>query len=431
MMNYHFIGIKGSGMSSLAQILHDLGNHVQGSDVEQFFFTQKALEDRAIPLLPFDPKNITGEHIVIVGNAFKDDHVEVAACIENHIPFIRYHAYLTSFMKTYNSIAVSGAHGKTTTTGLLSHVLSTLTPTSYLIGDGTGKGVAGSTHFVFEACEYRRHFLAYEPNYAIITNIDFDHPDYFSGIEDVKDAFGTFAKQTKEKVIACGEDSHVNALFDQTNAYLYGFNEAFDVVASNVQVDPTGTSFDVVAFGQPLGRFMIPLHGNHQILNTLAVITVAKLEEYDMTLVKKALQTYTGVNRRFTESVVNTNVLIDDYAHHPTEIKATLEAVKKKYPDRKVVAIFQPHTFSRTQTFIEEFATSFDEADAVYFVDIFGSAREKEGSLTVHDVIKKTKNAHHLTMESVQKLTMYDHAVLVFMGAGDINTLQKAYEQLV
>src|SRR5690625_3599192 len=206
METYHFIGIKGTGMSALAHILYDSGKRVQGSDVEKRFFTQEALEKRNIPIYPFSKDNIKDEYIVIVGNAFTDEHIEVQEALRCGVKLYCYHEFLGKWLKQFTSIAVTGTHGKTSTTGLLAHVLSQSLPISYLIGDGTGKGHIDSKYFVFEACEYRRHFLQYEPDYAIMTNIDFDHPDYFTSIEDVFDAFQSMAVLVNKGIIAGGED---------------------------------------------------------------------------------------------------------------------------------------------------------------------------------------------------------------------------------
>lgn len=198
---YHFVGIKGTGMSPLAQILHDTGYTVQGSDIEKHIFTQKALEERNIKILPFDPDNIQPGMTVIAGNAFPDTHPEIERALSEGIPVIRYHKFLGEYMDSFTNVAITGAHGKTSTTGLLAHVMQAAKPTSYLIGDGSGMGKENSEYFVFEACEYRRHFLSYHPDYAIMTNIDFDHPDYFSDIDDVFDAFQNMALQVKKPLL--------------------------------------------------------------------------------------------------------------------------------------------------------------------------------------------------------------------------------------
>lgn len=430
-MKYYFIGIKGSGMSSLAQILYDLGNEVTGSDIDKFFFTQKPLEERGILIKEFDYENIIElkDYTIIAGNAFNESNLEIKACMENDIKFEWYHEFLQKFVEEHKSIAVSGAHGKTTTTGLLSHVIKSIMPLNYLIGDGTGCGQEGSQHFVFEACEYKRHFLSYKPNYTIVTNIDFDHPDYFSGIEDVKDAFKEFANQTKELIVYCGDDKNTDKLFKKGRKISYGFEEKNDLRAINKKVEKNCTSFEVLYKGKNLGEFKIPIFGDHQILNTLAVIAVCICEKINLNEVKRALLTYEGVKRRFTETIKGNNVLIDDYAHHPTEIKATIDSVKKKYPNKKLISIFQPHTFSRTEAFIEDFSKSFKGSEKVFLVDIFSSAREKEGKVTINDLVEKTENADYINEETIEKLKEYQDSVLLFMGAGDIQKIQKKYEE--
>lgn len=235
MTTYHFIGIKGSGMSALAQILHDAGEKVQGSDVEKVFFTDQALKDKNIPILPFTKDNIKTGLTIIAGNAFPDDHEEIVEAKRLGLPFYRYHDFLAAYADKFRSIAVTGAHGKTSTTGLLAHTLHQSHPISYLIGDGTGSGQPESDYFVFEACEYRRHFLAYKPDYAVMLNIDFDHPDYFQNIEDVFQAFQQLANQVKRGIIACGDDAYLRDLQANVPIHYYGFDESNTYQAKNVQ----------------------------------------------------------------------------------------------------------------------------------------------------------------------------------------------------
>lgn len=429
-MTYHFIGIKGSGMSPLAQILDDMHLPVQGSDVEKRFFTQKALEERGIPLLPFSQDNISEGQTVIASNAYPEDHVEIKRAKELDIPVYRYHQFLGDFANQFTSIAVSGAHGKTSTTGLLAHVFKAVHPTSYLIGDGTGKGEEDSKYFIFEACEYRRHFLSYRPDYSIMTNIDFDHPDYFRDVDDVMLAFQQMASQVKRGIIACGEDEHLRKLEADVPITYYGFSNDHDVIAKNIIVDKEGTSFDVLIHGDLFSNFTIPSYGSHNVLNALAVIAIAYQENITAADIKKQLLTFNGVQRRFSEKNFHDQVLIDDYAHHPTEIKATIEAAKQKYPDREVVAVFQPHTFSRTEAFLEQFADSLQKANSVYLCDIFSSAREQKGKLTIQDLQEKIPLSKLITENDVNRLADHSSGVLLFMGAGDIQKYQQAYEQI-
>ncbi|WP_047985127.1 UDP-N-acetylmuramate--L-alanine ligase [Ornithinibacillus californiensis] len=428
MTTYHFIGIKGTGMSALAQILHDSGEKVQGSDVEKRFFTQDALEAKNITIYPFSKENITDDLTIIAGNAFSDDHVEIQEAKRKGLVYYRYHEFLGEWLKQYTSIAVTGAHGKTSTTGLLAHVLDMEYPISYLIGDGTGRGHVDSNYFVFEACEYRRHFLSYEPDYAIMTNIDFDHPDYFSSINDVFDAFQSMADKVKKGIIACGDDEKLQQIQAKVPVVYYGFSASNDFQAQNVKETEQGTEFDVFVRNTYYDTFTIPMYGNHHVLNSLAVIAICHYEGMEAESMKH-LHSFKGVKRRFTEKRVHDQIIIDDYAHHPREITATIESARKKYPDREIVAIFQPHTFTRTKTFLQEFADSLNDADEVYLCEIFASAREESGQLTIQDLEKLIPSSSILELEEVEKLAKHETSVLIFMGAGDIQKFQKAYEE--
>jgi UDP-N-acetylmuramate--alanine ligase len=426
---YHFVGIKGSGMSALAQILHDMNFDVQGSDVEKRFFTQLALEKSGIKILPFQKENIKPGMTIIAGNAFPDTHEEIQEAMKLGLPIIRYHRFLGDFMQNFTSVAVTGAHGKTSTTGLLAHVIKGAKPTSFLIGDGTGKGEEGSKYFVFEACEYRRHFLSYFPDYAIMTNIDFDHPDYFANIEDVFSAFQEMAVQVKKGIFAYGDDEQLQKIQAKVPVLFYGFDEENDYQAKNLVKSTSGTTFDVFIRNTFYDTFTIPTFGEHSVLNALAVIGVCHYEEIDVSIVKEQLITFQGVKRRFSEKSIGSQILIDDYAHHPTEIKATIDAANQKYPDREIVAVFQPHTFSRTQAFLEDFAKSLRLADKTYLCEIFGSARENHGKLTINDLQTKIEGAEIISEETTSILEKHKNSVIIFMGAGDIQKFQESYEK--
>lgn len=429
---YYFIGIKGSGMSSLALILHDKGLKVEGSDITQYTFTQRGLEQAGIPVHPFDPENIRPGQTIIAGNSFTDDHPEIKKAHELDLPFYRYHEFLGELIKGYTSIGVAGAHGKTSTTGLLAHVLSGIAPTSYLIGDGTGKGTPNARFFVYEADEYRRHFLATSPDYAIMTNIDFDHPDYYHDIADVSSAFETFANQVKKGIFAWGDDENLRQLKTDIPIYYYGTGEDDDFQAKNIKRTTKGSQFDVYYREEYLGNYHVPLFGEHNVLNSLAVIAVAYFEDVDLDEIKKELQTFKGVKRRFAERKMADMTIIDDYAHHPSEIRATLDAARQKYPDKEVIAVFQPHTFSRVIALMGDIAAALDNADQVYLTDIFSSAREANGKVTSQDLADKIhKGGEILSVENMSPLLDYHDAVVVFMGAGDIQKYEHAYEDLL
>ncbi|WP_430616293.1 UDP-N-acetylmuramate-L-alanine ligase [Enterococcus sp. DIV1279b] len=429
---HHFVGIKGSGMSSLALILHEKGYQVQGSDVEEYFFTQRDLEKAAIKLLPFDKANIQPEMVIIQGNAFPDTHEEIVRAKELGLEVTRYHDFIGQFIQPYTSIAVTGSHGKTSTTGLLSHVLSGIRPTSFLIGDGTGHGEPDAEFFSFEACEYRRHFLAYSPDYAIMTNIDFDHPDYFHSIEDVFSAFQSMASQVKKGIFAFGDDEYLRKLEADVPIYYYGVNDNDDVQAKNIERTTQGSEFDVFIHGENIGHFVLPAFGQHNINNALSVIAVAYKEGLDMKEVAAEMISFPGVKRRFSEKIVADMTIVDDYAHHPAEIKATIDGARQKYPEKEIIAVFQPHTFTRTIALMDEFAEALDLADHVYLCDIFGSARESRGDVKIEDLGKKIqKGGTVIKEENVSPLLDHQNAVVIFMGAGDVQKFETAYEKLL
>lgn len=427
MTHYHFVGIKGAGMSSLAQIMHDLGNEVQGSDIESYVFTEVALKNKGIKILPFDANNIEEDMVVVQGNALPDTHEEIVRAHELKLDVIRYHDFLGHVIDQYTSVAVTGAHGKTSTTGLLSHVMNGDKKTSFLIGDGTGLGIPASEYFAFEACEYKRHFLSYHPDYAIMTNIDFDHPDYFKDIDDVVSAFQEMSHNVKKAIIAWGDDPHLRGIQANVPVYYYGFSTNDDVYADNIQISEKGTQFDVYINNKFFDTFLSPQYGDHNILNALSVITISYLEELDIDNIKEALETFGGVKRRFNETKVVNQVLVDDYAHHPREISATIETARKKYPNKEVIAVFQPHTFSRTKAFLQEFADCLSKADHTFLCEIFGSIRENSGNLTIQDLLKRIDGAQLIDEDSVNLLEQYSDAVVLFMGAGDIQKIQRAY----
>ena len=432
---FHFIGIKGAGMSALALMLHQMGHTVQGSDVEKYYFTQRGLEQAGITILPFSEENLTGDQILIAGNAFKpENNVEIAYADAQGYTYQRYHEFLGEFMRDFVSMGEAGAHGITSTRGFLSHVLSNITDTIYMIGDGTGRGSKGAEYFVFESDEYERHFMPYHPEYSIITNIDFDHPDYFTGLEDVFNAFNDYAKQISKALFIYGEDPELRRITANAPIYYYGFEEeGNDFVASDLLRSTTGSTFTVHFRGEDLGQFQIPSFGRHNIMNATAVVGLLYIAGFDLDLVREHLKTFGGVKRRFTEKIVNDTVIIDDFAHHPTEIIATLDAARQKYPSKEIVAVFQPHTFTRTIALLDEFADALNQADAVYLAQIYGSAREVDhGDVKVEDLEAKIiKKSGVITAENVSPLLDHDNAVYVFMGAGDIQTYEYSFERLL
>ncbi len=427
-----FIGIKGTGMASLALLLHDLGYEVAGSDIEKYTFTQVPLEKAGIQVADFSADNIKGSGQVIVkGNAFKEDNVEVKACIDKNVEWQSYPDTVEEIVQAHTSIGICGTHGKTSTTSLLAHVLGEVTPTSYLIGDGRGKGVAGSRFFVYEADEYRRHFLAYHPDYQIMTNIDFDHPDYFKDQSDYTSAFQTADEQTKKALFVWGDDPRLQSLQAKIPKYSYGFKDSDDFQAVKVEKTTEGSSFNVLAHGEDLGRFTIHLFGDHSILSATAVVAVAFTEKVPMADIRKGLASFKGAKRRFSEKDFGDIAVIDDYAHHPTEMRATIQAARQKFPDKELVVVFQPHTFSRTKKYQKDFEEILRGVDKAYVTPIYASAREKSGSISSQDLVDNIPGSEVIDLDNIADLTKHKNAAIVFMGAGDIPKYEVAFEKLL
>ncbi len=424
MSKYHFIGIKGSGMSSLAQIAYDMGHEVQGSDEETYFFTQEKLEQRNIPMYGYNVENIKEGFEVILGNAFDETHIEYRAAKELGLKIYTYAQFLGKLLDEIPSIAVTGAHGKTTTSTMVSNIFKHNFVTSYLIGDGTGHGEKNSDYIIAEACEYYRHFLAYHPNYAIVTNIDFDHPDYFNDEHDMFDAFQSFVNQVKDTVVICGDDHLASQLKPSTaKVVTYGFNEGNDYQIKNVKTTSENSEFDVYRNSELLGTFTMAVFGLHDISNATSAIALADICGLSTDEIQQSLGSYHHAERRFTEYKVGTNVVVDDYAHHPSEIKATIDSARRKYSDKQIIAIFQPHTYTRTAKFLNEFAESLLTADKVFLCPIFASVREKEKIVGIEDLQKVTPGSEIIYGEENFDKLNFDNSVILFMGAGNINKL--------
>ena len=431
-MIYYFIGIKGSGMSSLAQIMHDLGYKVTGSDKPDHFFTEAGLIEKGIPFHEFNPDMITKDMVIVQGNAFNDEHPEVKKAHELGLKMFTYQEMIAEITNETKLVAVCGCHGKTTTTTMMKTVLEPF-GVNYLIGDGTGYAKKGNEYFALEACEYKRHFLAYNPYYTIVTNIELDHTDYYKDLDDVMDAFNEFVSKTRKSVIMCGDDINNRKVKTDKPVYYYGFNEDNDVVVKNVTHDEETTKADVYIKGELYDTYTFPFVGDHLLLNVLGVITVCYLENLPKDVVRKQVSIIEHAKRRFIEEKFRNNILIDDYAHHPTEVKVTIEAARKKYPDREIVALFKAHTRSRVQFFHKEFADALNLADKAFVLDI-GEDRKELGydGVSCMDIIKDLKNGEYISLEEVDKLLPYKdtNAVLLFMSSKDIYVLENKYKEI-
>ena len=310
-MAFHFIGIKGTGMAALAEILHDENKEVRGSDIEKYIFTQDGLEERGIEILPFDAANIQDGDTVIVGLSFDSRHPEVKAALDNpRVKTYYYNEYLGHLLERYTSICVAGTHGKSTTTGILASVLSRFEKTGFLIGDGHGHMPKDAKNFVLESCEFKRHFLAYHPDYAIVTNMEIDHIDYYKNMEDYIDAFQSFVNQIKKKAVICGDDPYLPTLSYTVPVVRYGLNEGNDYQARNVSQGPDGIEYDVFFHGALLHHVKLPEIGYPFLINSLGVFALAHTLGMEPDEIVAGLLDYKGIARRFVSEEVGESVLI-------------------------------------------------------------------------------------------------------------------------
>ena len=426
----HFIAIKGAGMAALARICYKLGYEVQGSDLSKYIFTQDELQKLDIPIYDFNAQNIKDNMSVVIGNAFQDDHEEVAAALANEsVETYRYHEFLGTLLPNYRSVAVSGTHGKTTTTALLRVMLSYTKETGYLIGDGRGDLVPDDEYFALEACEYKRHFLAYKPDIAIMTSFEIDHVDYFKSQRDFLDAFEAFSENVKDLVIVWGDDPHYSDLTLNQKGMTYGLGEANDLQARNIENNETHSQFDVFYKDPFIHRFDLPIVGDHMVLNALAVIGVGIYDGIEALDMEVGLQEFKGAKRRFAIDSDETNIYIDDYAHHPTEIAVTLDAARKRYPDKTITAIFNPHRVGRLAHFADEFAQALSKADHVY-LSPFTSIDDFEEGIDIdisylQDRIPNSKIIEN-NEDDIDDLSQHAPGVFVFMSSKDIYDLKDA-----
>ena len=434
-MKYYLAGIKGTGMSALALILDDLGFTVVGyDDAKEHRFTEDKLVERGIKIYTEENDALDKDTIVVYSPALKlNSHKELIKAQQMNLKIYEYQEMLGKLTKTFDTICISGCHGKTTTTSMLSHIYMTLDKCNYLIGDGRGHGTKESKTFILEACEYRRHFLAYDPEYVIITNIDLDHTDYYKSIDDMILAYQEFANKADKMVIACGDDQYTHTLEVNPSIYYYGLDSDNDIQARNVEYRNDGTEFDVFIEDEYYGHFDLPLFGKHMLLNSLAAIAICHYERMNAKEVANALKTFKGAERRFKEEIVGNNVIIDDYAHHPAEVKVTIKAARQKYPDKKVIAVFKPHTFSRVEEFAEAFANSLNLADKAYVMDINYDRENPEDypGITPYTIIDKLNNGDYIERGMADKLLEFDNAVILFMSSKEIYFLEDEYKKLL
>ena len=433
-MKYYCIGIKGTGMSTLAQILSDIGNEVSGyDDARGHKFTQVGLEERNIPIYYEHDHDIDKDTIVTYSVAFSEDHPEMKRVREMRLTIKKYAEIMGDVIDMFESIGAAGTHGKTSTSSMLRHLLEGTVGCNYFIGAGDGYASLDNKYFVVESDEFNRHFKYYHPAYSIITNIEAEHLECYKDIDDIRDTFEIFANQTKKLVVANGDNEQVRKINYKTPVKFYGFDESNDVVIKNMQLLESGSVFDLYIDGELFGHFDLPLYGEHMVMNAAAAITVVKEIGLGADVIAELLKTFKNAKRRFAEDKVGDAVIIDDYAHHPTEIKVTLNAVRQKYPDRRLVVVFKPNTYSRTKDFTQEFIDAFNIADMTYLTEIDCNREKPEDypGITSHIIIDKLNNGDIISDETISKLKDEKDSVVCFMGCAYVDSLIDGFKELM
>lgn len=381
-MRFHFIGIKGSGMSALAILLKKLGHDVQGSDTSDFIFTQNNLKKEKIKILEYSEKNLKGIDVVIVGHAFiNSDNIELITARKKKLKMYEYNKFIAEFIEKYYSIAVSGTHGKTTTTSLIFNVLREHFSAGTLIGDGTAFINKNSKYFVFEACEYQDHFLVYHPNVILVNNIEWDHVDYFKSERAFAKSFYKFIKNAKEQVIINGDDKYLKRL-KGNNIVRFGLKKGNDYRAKKITTSKEGISYELYHKKKLITKVELPYFGQHMVYNSLAAFATCSSVDVPVEKIIKGLLKFKGVKKRFAETIINDDVYIDDYAHHPSEIRATIKAVRQKYPGKKIIAFFKGDRYSRIKIFGKKIAKELAKADRAYVLE-FASFTKKEANVEI------------------------------------------------
>lgn len=439
----HFIGIGGISMSGLAMIALQNGYKVTGSDRSRSHITDKLSDMGAKIYEGHDEKNIDGADLCVHTAAVKMDNPEMAAAARKNIRLIDRAEFLGAIMKNYNhAVGVSGTHGKTTTTSMLAHALinADLDPTISVGGEldiiGGNIRTGGSEYFVTEACEYTNSFLKFYPTIALITNIEEDHLDFFTGgITQIRESFRQFAELTRNKgsVVVLGSDENIRIALEGSDLDIttYGMTDEYDYYPKNIVYRAGYPSFDVYKNGEMICHLNLNVPGDHNILNSLATIAVCELMGADIEKSAKGIEAFKGTHRRFErKGEVNGAIVLDDYAHHPTEIKATLKAAKE-FPHNKIMCIFQPHTYSRTRTLWNEFVAAFGDVDELILTHIY-AAREKYDGVTdpqklAKEIQETGVNAKYIDdfddIAKYVKENAQEGDIVFTMGAGDVTEI--------
>ncbi|MHB0968380.1 MAG: UDP-N-acetylmuramate--L-alanine ligase [Thermoanaerobaculia bacterium] len=438
----HFVGIGGIGMSGLAEILTNYDFRISGCDLKLSSTTERLRKRGIAVTASHDPAHLTGADLVVISSAVRPGNRELEEARSRRIPVVRRAEMLGEITRLKQSVAISGTHGKTTTSAMTALVLAeagldpTLIVGGVLRNYDTNARLGAGELLVVEADEYDRSFLYLYPTYAVVTNIESDHLDYYGDLDEIRGAFADFARRVPffGMIAGCVDDANVASLLDAQprRTVGYGLGPAASLRATEIVFDERGASFDVTRDGKRLGRVELHVPGEHNIRNSLAALAIGLELDIPFETIVAALGRFSGVERRFQLiGECNGAIVVDDYAHHPTEIRATLEAARGSYPDRRIVALFQPHLYSRTRDFFEDFSSALEVADAAYVTPIYPAREEPIAGVTAELITDAAarRGATHVTLLDRDADTLADFFretlgpgdLFVTMGAGDIN----------
>jgi UDP-N-acetylmuramate--alanine ligase len=445
----HMVGIGGIGMSGMAEILLQKGYTVSGSDANMGETIERLQELGADIKIGHNEQNIAGCDVVVYTSAVKaEENIETKAALEQGIPVIKRAEMLAELMRMKYGVGIAGTHGKTTTTTMIGHVIQdgSFDPTIMVGGkvhsfSKTNAVVGKGDIIVVEADEFDRTFLRLRPSLAVITNIEAEHLDIYDNLDDVKDAFIEFANKVPfyGAVALCLDDPNVRSIIPEIErrTITYGLTPQAQVRGVNITADHFNSNFTVLHEGEKLGQITLQAPGEHNVKNALAAVAVGLELDIDFEEIKSGLERFQGVFRRFQLKIEKDGVMvIDDYAHHPTEVQATLSAARNGWEDRRLVAVFQPHLFSRTQELYKEFGLSFFDAEVCVVTDVYPSREEPIEGVTGKLISDTAKEYGHQQVHYVEnkeelpaelKNIVEPNDVIITMGAGDIYKYGEAF----
>ena len=434
--NIHLIGIGGAGLSGIAEVLLGLDFNVSGSDIKRSAATEHLKSCGAKVWYGHAPSQVNGADVIVMSPAIPADNVELQAAIQANIPIIRGAEMLNEITRMRRSIAVSGTHGKTTTTALTAAVLSSLDPTVVVGGKLINGSNARSGHgdvMVIEADEAYGSFEMIYPTIAVVTSVDADHLDYYDDIEEIGEAFLSFINRVPfyGSSVLCLDQENIKKLIPKVEKkyVTYGLETPADLIAEEIQIDGPSSRFKVRKLGETLGNVNLKMHGRHNISNSLAAISVGLELEIPFERIQHALELFEGVHRRFEVlGTVNNIMVVDDYAHNPAKLMAALQGARESY-NRRIVAVFQPHRYARVRDLTHEFCYSFDHADILIVTSIYGAGEEPIENVTGENLAKAIEDHGHthviyeadmdLVLTKLMKITKPNDLVIT-LGAGDI-----------